>query len=106
MGYWYQASFPTLLSGRVDYASLVVPNVTISGDGNLKTALTDLRDIGPYVATIITDSRTVNKYVFCYGDLLSQEEIFAMLESLSGEPIERQYVRLVSHFPHLKHQSL
>ncbi|KAF4631391.1 hypothetical protein G7Y89_g6741 [Cudoniella acicularis] len=92
VGYWYQASFPTLPSKCVDYASLLIPNVTISGDGNMKTALTDLRDVGPYVAKIITDDRTVNKYVFCYGELLSQEEIFARLEELSGEKIERQYI--------------
>jgi uncharacterized protein YbjT (DUF2867 family) len=79
----------------VDYASLLIPNVTILGDGNMKTALTDLRDIGPYVARIIIDDRTVNKYVFCYGQLLSQKDVFARLEELSGEKIERQYVRLL-----------
>jgi hypothetical protein len=71
------------------------PNVKISGDRNMKTAVTDLRDIGPYVARIITDDRTVNKFVFCYGELLSQEEIFAKMEKLSGENIERQYVRFL-----------
>lgn len=70
----------------------MVPNVTIWGDGNLKTALTDLRDVGSYVARIVTDSRTINKYVFCYGDLLSQEDIFAKVEQLSGEKIEKKYV--------------
>jgi hypothetical protein len=34
-----------------------------------------LRDVGPYVAKIVMDDRTMNKYVFCYGELLSQEEI-------------------------------
>ncbi|KAH7019718.1 isoflavone reductase family protein [Ilyonectria destructans] len=92
VGYWYQASFPTLPSGRVDYASLMVPNVTIMGNANMKTALTDLRDVGPYVAKIITDDRTANKYVFCYGELLSQEEVFAKLEEISREEIERQYL--------------
>jgi hypothetical protein len=85
-------SFPTIPSGRVDYASLLVPNVTILGDGKMKTALTDLRDIGPYVATVITDDRTLNKYVFCYGELLSQEEVFVKMEELSGEEIKTQYV--------------
>ncbi|KAI9836375.1 MAG: hypothetical protein M1819_001404 [Sarea resinae] len=92
VGYWYQVSFPTLPSGRVDYASLLVPNVTILGDGNMKTAITDLRDIGPYVARIVTDARTLNKYVFCHGEVLSQEEVFAKLEELSGEQIQRRYL--------------
>ena len=60
----------------------------------MKTALTDLRDIGPYVARIIMDDRTVNRYVFCYGELLSQEELFAKMEELSGEKIVGKYVRL------------
>ena len=94
IGNWYQASFPTLPSGRVDYASVVAPNIKIFGDGDMKTALTHLCDVGQYVAKIITDDRTVNKYVFCYGELLSQEEIFVVMEQLSGEVIERQYVCL------------
>ena len=82
----------------MDYASLLIPNTTIFGDKNIKTALTDLRDIGPYVAKCINDTRTLNKYVFCYGDLLSQDELFAKMEELSGETIERDYVRLLPNF--------
>ena len=67
----------------------------ISGDRNMKTAVTDLRDIGPSVAKIMTDDPTVNKFVLCYGELLSQEEIFAKMEEFSGEKIERQYVRFL-----------
>jgi hypothetical protein len=37
----------------------------------------------------------VKKFVLCYGELLSQEEIFAKMEELSEEKIERQYVRLL-----------
>lgn len=65
----------------------------------MTTALTDLRDIGSYVAKIIIDDRTVNQYVFCYGELLSQEEVFAKMEKLSGEKIERKYVCLFHPFP-------
>jgi len=72
----------------------VAPNIKIFGDGNMKTALVGLRDVSQYVAKIITGERTVNKYVFCYGELLSQEEVFVKMEQLSGEVIERQYVCL------------
>ncbi|KAF8861317.1 isoflavone reductase family protein [Acephala macrosclerotiorum] len=72
VGYWYQVSFPTLPSGRTDYASILLPNVTIHDDPNMKTAITDLRD-----------------FVFCYGELLSQEECFVKVEELAGEKIER-----------------
>jgi hypothetical protein len=79
----------------VDYASFLKPNVKVLGDRNMKTAVTDLRDSGPYVAKIITDDRTVNKFVLCYRELLSQEEIIAKMKELSGEKIERQYVRFL-----------
>jgi hypothetical protein len=100
VGYWYQGAFPTVPSGRVDYASLLIPNTTILGDPDMKTALTDLRDVGPYVARIITDDRTVNKYVFCYGELLSQEERFVKMEELSEEKIERKHVRVQTFNSH------
>jgi hypothetical protein len=92
VGLWYQGCFPTVPSGRVDYASLSAPNTEVFGDKNMKTALTDLRDIGPYVAKVITDNRTLNRSVFCYGEVLSQEELFVTMEKLSGEKIQREYV--------------
>ncbi|KAJ7055592.1 hypothetical protein C8F01DRAFT_1030149 [Mycena amicta] len=91
VGYWHQISFPSVPSGRVDYA-LAMP-VEIHADGKQKTLLTDLRDIGRYVALIIKDPRTLNKYVVTYSDVLSEEEIFALTEEVSGEKIvDREYV--------------
>lgn len=65
----------------------------------MKTAITDLRDIGRYVAKIIADERTLNKFVFCYGELLSQEETFGKVEELAGEKIERVFVCLLLSLP-------
>ncbi|KAJ7055609.1 isoflavone reductase family protein [Mycena amicta] len=91
VGYWHQSSFPRVPSGRADYA-LIIP-ADIHAGGTQKTILTDLRDIGRYVALIIKDSRTLNKYVVTYCDVLSEEEIFAMTEEVSGEKIvDRKYV--------------
>ncbi|KAJ6556549.1 hypothetical protein DFH09DRAFT_1164724 [Mycena vulgaris] len=92
VGYWHQLSFPTLPSGRVDYAVALKPNVEIHAGGIAPTMLTDLRDIGPFVARIIKDPRTLNKSVFTYSDLISENEIFALMEEMSGEIIERKYV--------------
>ncbi|KAJ6473264.1 hypothetical protein C8R45DRAFT_835349 [Mycena sanguinolenta] len=92
VGYWYQLSFPTLPSGRVDYASLFKTKTAIHNNGGMPNMLTDLRDIGRFVALIIKDARTLNKSVFVYGDLLSENEIFETMEALSGERIERTYV--------------
>ncbi|KAJ6459995.1 hypothetical protein C8R45DRAFT_843061 [Mycena sanguinolenta] len=92
VGFWYQLSFPTLPSGRIDYAALVKPKVEIHAGGNAPTMLTDLRDIGPFVARIIKDPRTLNKCVAAYGDVLAENEIFALMEEMAGEKIERKYI--------------
>ncbi|KAJ6544123.1 hypothetical protein B0H19DRAFT_1267431 [Mycena capillaripes] len=92
VGYWYQLSFPTLPSGRVDYASMFKPNVEIRCDGSMPNMLTDLRDIGSFVALIIKDPRTLNKSVVAYGEVLCENQVFETMEALSGEKIERQYV--------------
>ncbi|KAJ7890350.1 hypothetical protein B0H13DRAFT_2252672 [Mycena leptocephala] len=91
VGYWHQISFPTLPSGRVDYAAAINPNVDIHAGGTAPTMLTDLRDIGTYVGLMIKDPRTLNKFVFTYSDVLSQNEIFALMEEMSGEKVERKY---------------
>ncbi|KAJ5468695.1 Glutathione S-transferaseN-terminal [Penicillium sp. IBT 31633x] len=87
VGYWYQISFPTLPSGKVDYASML-PNNTIHGDGTAPNILTDLRDVGRFVARIICDDRTLNRYIYTSGDVLSENEIYRIAEELSGETIE------------------
>ncbi|KAF8175419.1 hypothetical protein K438DRAFT_1908802 [Mycena galopus ATCC 62051] len=98
VGYWYQLSFPTLPSGQVDYAAVVKPNVEIHADGNKPTMITDLRDIGRFVALIIKDQRTLNHSVFAYGALLSENEIFELSEAVSGEKIERKYVSATQQY--------
>ncbi|KAF7556709.1 hypothetical protein G7Z17_g1236 [Cylindrodendrum hubeiense] len=88
VGWWFQLTLPRLASGRIDYA-LIMPGNIIAGDGDVATALTDIRDIGRYVARIISDPRTVNAMVFSYTELLSQNQVFQLLEKLSGETIDR-----------------
>jgi hypothetical protein len=91
VGWWFQNSAPRLTSGKIDYA-VKFPMNSISGDGNLRSALTDIRDVGKYVEHIITDPRTLNKSVFVYNELLTQKQIFSMLEEASGETIFRDYI--------------
>lgn len=81
-------AFPKLPSGKIDYA-LSLPVEEVYGTGEQKSAMTDLRDVGRYVARIVQDDRTVNKYVFCYNELHSQLDSWAALEKLSGEVIPR-----------------
>jgi len=74
----------------------IFPNTFIYGDSNVKNGITDLRDVGRYVARIIHDERTLNKFVYFFGDETSQEENFKLLEELSGEKITPQYVCILS----------
>ena len=92
VGWWYQIAFPRLPSGKIDYA-VAIPGGEIAGNGNVPSALTDLRDIGRYVAKIITDDRTLNKMVLVYNEMWSPNQVYDLLEKLSGEKLERKYVR-------------
>lgn len=91
VGWWYQIAYPKLPSGKVDYA-ISLPATEIFETGEQLSALTDLRDVGRYVARIVLDERTINKYVFCYNETRSQLDSFAIMERLSGEAIPRDFV--------------
>lgn len=96
VGLWYQGTFPQLPPGKVDYATAFFMNTTFE-DGNLPTAMIDLRDVGKYVARIIVDHRTLNRSVFVHNELVTQDQVFTRLEAASGETIPRNYVSRVSH---------
>ena len=93
VGWWYQIAFPALPSGKIDYA-VGVPDQYIPGDGKVPSALTDLRDIGRYVARIIRDDRTLNQQVLVYNEMWSPNQVYDVLEKLSGEQIPRRYASL------------
>jgi len=61
-------------------------------DGNQRFALTDMADIGKYVAQIVADSRTENKHVFAYTEVLSMNEIWDVMAVASGEEPRKDYV--------------
>lgn len=90
VGYWYQISLPSLESRKID-GSLAFPTA-FYGSGNVKSVITDLRDVGKYVAMIIDDERTLNKYVLAYNIEVTQNEVFNKLEELSGEKADRKIV--------------
>ncbi|KAF2262553.1 isoflavone reductase family protein [Lojkania enalia] len=91
VGYWHQFSFPRIPSGRFDYAMLL-PRNDIYGDGNVPNLMSDLRDIGKFVARIVRDERTINKKVVAYSDVLSQNDVVAIVEEKSGEKVEVTHV--------------
>jgi hypothetical protein len=59
----------------------------------------DLRDIGKWVARIVADARTLNKAVFAFNTVLTTNQIYEVLERVSGETIERIYVSLTWSSP-------
>lgn len=69
-----------------------MPVEGLNGDGAVPSAVTDSRDIGRYVAKIIADPRTLNKSVFAYSEVLTQREIFQIMEEASGEKLDYNYV--------------
>ncbi|KPM42915.1 hypothetical protein AK830_g3606 [Neonectria ditissima] len=91
VGWWYQLTLPRLPSGRNTYAHSGSQD-GIAGDGNVPSALTDLRDVGKYVARIISDPQTLNQLVFAYSELWTQNQVYDLIEKLSDEKIERDYV--------------
>lgn len=90
VGWWYQMSLPELPSGKIDYA-LTMPAQNIPGDGNVPSALTDLRDVGKYVVRAVKDQQTLNRMVFVYNELWTSDQIYDLLEKLSGEKVPRKY---------------
>lgn len=93
VGWWYQISFPALPSGKIDYA-VGIPGQSIPGDGTVPSALTDLRDIGRYVARVIKDERAMNKQILVYNEMWTPNQIYELLEKLSGEKLPRKYESL------------
>lgn len=64
----------------------------IPGDGNIPNALTDVDDVGRYVALVIADSRTLNKMVFAHNEEMTANKAYDVMEEISGEKIQRNYV--------------
>lgn len=93
VGWWYQIGVPSLPSGKLDEA-MTAPSNEIFGDGTVPTAMIDQADIGRFVARIIADPRTLNKLVFAYGEVTTQNAIVEIVEKHSGETIPRKHVSL------------
>ncbi|KAF4420152.1 hypothetical protein F53441_14397 [Fusarium austroafricanum] len=88
VGWWYQISLPRIPSSKLDEGLTFANNNIIAG-GNQPSALTDVRDIGKYVATIISDPRTINKKVFAFSESKTQNEIHELVEKVTGEKPQR-----------------
>ncbi|THH04407.1 hypothetical protein EW145_g5541 [Phellinidium pouzarii] len=88
VGWWMQLTLPIIDVAKAEYPMLFDASRTIYGSGNVKNAVTDRRDIGSFVARIITDARTQDRYVFIWGEEVTQNEVFALAERISGKKFE------------------
>ncbi|KAJ1329850.1 NmrA family NAD(P)-binding protein [Microdochium nivale] len=100
VGWWYQLSLPRVPSGRLNgnlereltgtgtsntRSLIYLPAGEVIAGGRVPSAMTDLRDVGRFVALIVADDRTVNKTVFAWGEVATQTEVGEMVERLAGE---------------------
>jgi nucleoside-diphosphate-sugar epimerase len=60
------------------------------GDGAVRCAFTDLNDVGRVTACVLQDKATENKFVFAYGQELTQREVWEIAKEFSpdGEELE------------------
>ncbi|KAL5514230.1 hypothetical protein ACEPAG_2318 [Sanghuangporus baumii] len=91
VGWWMQVTPPFI---DVKFPSSVLKKVMTSriGSGNVKCAVIDKRDIGKFVARIIADDRTLNRYVFCWAQEVTLNEAIALAERVSGSAIDIENV--------------
>ncbi|EXA30747.1 hypothetical protein BFJ63_vAg16969 [Fusarium oxysporum f. sp. narcissi] len=83
VGMWAQVGLPPPYAPPPPIAD------TFIGNGDTPTTVIDKEDIGPYVARIITDPRTLNRSVFAYGDVVTQSDISAELKAAMGKEVLR-----------------
>lgn len=92
VGCWFQVFVPKIPSGRSDHAHMKYIDHRIVEDGNQGFALTDMADVGKYVAQIIGDDRTLNRRVLAYTEVLSMNGIWGTMVTISGEEPPKDYV--------------
>ena len=83
----YQAVTPALDASKIPYPALAELTKTLYGSGDVKSAVIDYRDLGLFVPRILVDERTLNRYIFIWAEEISQNELFAIVERITGKPI-------------------
>ncbi|CRK21194.1 hypothetical protein BN1708_013024 [Verticillium longisporum] len=96
VGWWYQMTIPRPLTQPADPKAFVQP-MPIVDEGNVIIALTDNRDIAPFVARIITDETTLNHLVFVYGEVKTTAEAWSEAEAIAGVSAEKKHATPQSH---------
>jgi len=93
VGWWMQLLLPvhnfeaSIFSGAPQINELLKPKY---GSYDTRTATTDIEDIGKFVARIVDDPRTLDHYVFCWGDEVTQGKVVETVNELS--PVKFDFV--------------
>ncbi|KAE8331338.1 hypothetical protein BDV39DRAFT_189762 [Aspergillus sergii] len=85
-GVWHEVTIPRVPSGKLDHAALTGRTFLV-GDGETPCATTAIQDIGCFVSSIIVDQRTLNRYVFAYGEHVTQKKYIALAREITGEDV-------------------
>ena len=99
VGWWMQLYLPLPLRSKAS-AGVLKMSRNIYGAGDDKNMVTDLNNIGTWVARIIADPRTINKLVQIWEDEVTQIEAREIGERVSGDGeqlrAQRAYVNAIS----------
>ncbi|EMD38800.1 hypothetical protein CERSUDRAFT_47049 [Gelatoporia subvermispora B] len=82
VGLWSQVSLPPPRNSKTPFAALFRE---FHGEGNKKFLVTNKNHIADYVARIITDERTLNRYVIVWEDEVTGQEAFEIGARVSGD---------------------
>ncbi|KAI0706011.1 NAD-P-binding protein [Cerioporus squamosus] len=84
VGWWMQFYLPLPLRSAVP-PEVKAMTWAIHGTGESKNLLTNLHHIGTWVARIIADPRTLNKYVIIWEDVVKQKDAHEIGARVSGD---------------------
>ncbi|PIG84608.1 hypothetical protein AARAC_010922 [Aspergillus arachidicola] len=85
-GVWHEFNIPCVPLGKLDHAALM-DRIFLVGDGEMPCATTAIQDIGCFVAHVIVDPRTLNCYIFAYGEHVTQNKYIALAREITGEDV-------------------
>ena len=84
VGWWMQLYLPLPLRSAAP-PPLKAMSWSFYGTGEAKNLITNLHHIGTWVAKIITDPRTLNKYVIIWEDETTQANAYELGVRYSGD---------------------
>ena len=84
VGLWMQLYLPLPLRSQMPQ-QMKEMTWMVYADGSSRSLLTNVENIGKYVARILADPRTLNQAVIVWEDEVRQADAHAIGERLSGE---------------------